>query len=43
MDASERDRTIAVASLATALAAAVLLEGDLERAATIARTILAHG
>lgn len=42
VDASGRDRTIAVATLATPLAAAVL-DGDLERAATIARAILAHG
>jgi hypothetical protein len=42
MDASGRGETIAVASLATALAAAVLA-GDHERAATIARAILAHG
>jgi hypothetical protein len=42
MDASGRDRTIAVASLATALAAAVLA-GDHGRAAIIAREILAHG
>jgi hypothetical protein len=39
MDASGRGRTIAVASLATALAAAVL-DGDQERAKTIARAIL---
>jgi hypothetical protein len=42
MNTSGRDRTVAVASLATALAAAVL-EGDIEHAATIARTILARG
>jgi hypothetical protein len=39
MDASGRGRTSAVASLATALAAAVL-NGDQERAKTITRTIL---
>jgi hypothetical protein len=42
MNVSGRDRTIAVAGLATALAAAVL-DGDQERAKTIARAILAHG
>jgi hypothetical protein len=42
MNTSGRDRTIAVASLATAIAAAVL-EGDIEHAAIIARTILARG
>jgi len=39
MDASGRGRTIDVASLATSLASAVL-DGDQERAKTIARTIL---
>lgn len=42
MDVSGRDRTIAVARLATALASAVL-DGDQERAKTIARTILEQG
>jgi hypothetical protein len=42
MDASGRGRTSAVASLATALARAVL-DGDQERAKIIARTILEQG